>query len=217
MLKEAIASVQCQTLEDWELILSVDHHKSVVNETTDICYNYAMAEPRIKLVFTDLEPDDLSVNRFARNINLAFPHTTGRFLTYLCDDDLLMPWKFTVFGGILDENPQIEIVYGKQMIYDVPTKRFTAERGLFGVTNSAAGQVNHNSPMHRRHCFDEVGGWNEHAPSRFGDAYFWARLNEKWPFHPIDCVGEIQRMGDFNCWSGKPQSEAEKVNVGAFA
>lgn len=224
MLKQAVASVLAQTLDDWQLVLSVDHQKGANPENEAEHDTIATAETfawgdrdRIKLDFTDLEPGDLSLNRFAHNINRAFRLCTGEYITYLCDDDLLMPWKFTVFAGVLDEQPEVQIVYGKQMIYDVPTKMFTGERGLFGITNAAAGQVNHNSPMHRRECFEAVGGWREDAPARFGDAWFWERLNTKWPFYPLDCVGEIQRMGDFNCWSGKPMSEAEKTSVGAFA
>ena len=219
MLKQAVASILAQTMDDWELILAIDHrHIDTVGFRHDTArYCESLGDKRIKKDWTDLIPGDQSLNRFAHNINRAFKLCSGDYITYLCDDDLLMPWKFTVFSGVLDENPDIRIVYGKQMIFDVPSGKFTSERGLFGVTNSAAGFVNHNSPMHRRECFDAVGGWDEHGPARLGDAYFWARLNKKWPFYPLDCVGEIQRMGDFNCWSGKPQSEAERQSAGAFA
>lgn len=221
MLKQAVSSVFAQTLDDWELVIACDHGGEVDNETTRLCEEIFLEEEkgrkRIKVIFTDLPIGDQTLNRFAYNINRAFRLCTGEYITYLCDDDLLMPWKFTVFSQILDENPDIQIVYGKQMIFDVPSRKFTGERGLFGITNNAAGQVNHNSPMHRRHCFEAAGGWNENAPARFGDAYFWQRLNQHWPFYPLDCVGEIQRMGDFNCWSGKPRSEAEKAGMGAFA
>lgn len=228
MLKQAIASVLAQTLDDWELIIAVDHQKTqwanrenIPDKYFGVLYEARLASEQqdrdIHIDYTDLEPGDQTLNRFAHNINRAFRLCTGEYITYLCDDDLLMPWKFTVFSQILDENPDIQIVYGKQMIFDVPSGKFTGERGLFGITNNAAGQVNHNSPMHRRHCFETAGGWNENAPARFGDAYFWQRLNQHWPFYPLDCVGEIQRMGDFNCWSGKPQSDAERANKGAFA
>jgi spore maturation protein CgeD len=231
MLKQAVASVLSQTMDDWELILAIDHPRmspKFANEDEEKCWNVAFDmfdEPygRIKKDWTDLAPGDQSINRFGHNINRAFKLCTGEYISYLCDDDLFMPWRLSVFSRVLDENPDYAVVYGKQMVWDIPTQRFTDERPAAHLLPAhpegvhPVGRVNHNSIMHRRACFDAVGGWVENAPARLGDAYFFAKLNQKWPFHPIDCVGEVMRMGDQNCWSGKPQSEAEKQNVGAFA
>ncbi|HYU99889.1 MAG TPA: glycosyltransferase family A protein [Pyrinomonadaceae bacterium] len=229
MLKQAVASIYAQTLDDWELVLAVDHKEDTKPKKPEeqgvISYSRRLFRrwENILLDFTDLEPGDQSLNRFAHNINRAFRLCTGDYVTYLCDDDLLMPWRLSVFSRVLDENPEYAVVYGKQMVWDIPTQRFTEERPASDVLPihpeglSPFGRVNHNSIMHRRECFDIVGGWVENAPARLGDAYFFARLNQRWAFHPIDCVGEIMRMGEQNCWSGKPQSESEKVNVGAFA
>lgn len=222
MLKQAVASILCQTMDNWELIISVDHRDHDHGALRLMPFDLRMDE-RCRFDWTDLEPEDKSLNRFAHNINKAFKLCTGDYVSYLCDDDLFMPWRLSVFSRVLDENPDYQVVYGKQMVWDIPTQRFTEERAASDVLPvhpegmSPYGRVNHNSIMHRRECFEQVGGWKEDAPARLGDAYFFARLNQKWPFYPIDCCGEIMRMGEQNCWSGKPQSEAEKTQVGAFA
>lgn len=227
MLKQAVASILCQTMDNWELIISVDHKSFEVipdfNLQETLEFEIDGSDEKISLDFTDLEPRDISLNRFAHNINKAFKICTGDYISYLCDDDLFMPWRLSVFSKVLDENPDYQVVYGKQMVWDIPKQDWTDLRPASEILPvhpegmSPYGKVNHNSIMHRRECFEQVGGWKEDAPARLGDAYFFARLNQKWPFYPIDCTGEIMRMGEQNCWSGKPQSEAEKTQVGAFA
>jgi len=230
MLKQAVASVIAQTMDDWELVIAIDHSKEGILKlpadefmTMQAAQCLALGGERIKLDYTDLSRGDQSLNRFAHNINRAFKLCTGEYISYLCDDDLFLPWRLSTFARVLDENPDYQVVYGKQMVWSIPTQRFTEEREasqILPVHPEGAypgGRVNHNSIMHRRECFDAAGGWVENAPARLGDAYFFARLNQKYAFHPIDCVGEIMRMGEQNCWSGKPQSEAEKKDVGVFA
>ena len=236
MLKQAVASIHAQTLDDWQLVIAVDHkQESWYNKDIEwlrseeygamieAILTRKIDEERVKLDFTDLEPGDQSLNRFAHNINRAFKICTGDFISYLCDDDLFTPCRLSIFSRALDENPDFHIVYGKQLVWDIKTDRALEERPASLILPihpdglMPYGRVNHNSIMHRRECFDAVGGWVENAPARLGDAYFFAKLNQKYAFHPIDCIGEVMRMGQQNCWSGKPQSEAEKVNVGAFA
>lgn len=224
MLKQAVASILAQTMDDWQLVIAIDFRSTMQRESIwEYCRQLNGSDHRIKIDFTDLEPGDQSLNRFAHNINRAFKLCTGDYISYLCDDDLFTPWRLSVFSRVLDENPDYQVVYGKQVVWDIPTDRAIEERPASQVLPvhpeglSPFGRVNHNSIMHRRECFDAVGGWVENAPARLGDAYFFARLNQRWTFHPIDCVGEIMRMGEQNCWSGKPRSEAERQNVGAFA
>jgi spore maturation protein CgeD len=236
MLKQAVASILCQTMDNWELILAVDHHEYFYSTLgiTDAavaleaeCFataeELADSDTRIKLDFTDLERGDQSLNRFAHNINKAFKLCTGDYISYLCDDDLFTPWRLSVMAQVLDANPEYQVVYCEQLVYDIPKNAFIEKRAASEILPqhengaNAPYKVNHNSIMHRRECFDAVGGWVENAPARLGDAYFFARLNQKWPFYPIDAVGEVMRMGEQNCWSGKPQSQAEKEQVGAFA
>lgn len=229
MLKQAVASILAQTMDDWQLVIAVDHpdprNLDDIDDPTIIsCYELWEQHPQqIALNFTDLGPGDQSLNRFAHNINRAFKLCTGQYISYLCDDDLFTPWRLSVFARVLDENPYYDVVYGRQIVWDIPTDRGVEERPAHHILpvhpegQNPVGRVNHNSIMHRRECFDKVGGWVENAPARLGDAYFFAKLNQHWPFYPIDCIGDIQRKGEQCFWSWKPVSEAEKVNAGAFA
>jgi spore maturation protein CgeD len=235
MLKQAVASVLAQTMDDWQLVIAVDHNtEALVKLPNDdpawksyFAYSVGVEDiaedSRIKYDFTDLEPGDHSLNRFAHNINRAFKKCTGDYISYLCDDDLFLPWRLSVFSRVLDENPAYQVVYGRQIVWDIATDTGILERPANQVLPqhpeglSAVDRVNHNSIMHRRECFDAVGGWVENAPARLGDAYFFARLNRRWDFYPVDCIGDIQRKGEQCCWSFKPISEAEKTNVGAWA
>lgn len=230
MLKQAVASILCQTMDNWQVVIAMDfkeediHSSNESYEVYNIAESFCADDERIVFCYTDLDPKDKSLNRFAHNINLAVRlYDKSDYISYLCDDDLFMPWRLSVFSRVLDENPDYQVVYGKQMVWDIPSQRFTEERPASDVLPvhpdgmSPYCRVNHNSIMHRRECFEQVGGWIENAPARLGDAWFFARLNQKWPFYPIDCCGEIMRMGEQNCWSGKPKSEAEKEQMGAFA
>jgi spore maturation protein CgeD len=229
MLKQAVASVLAQTMDDWELVIAVDHRRMAPVFSSDEERVWKMAfedlqfDGRIKVDWTDLLPGDQSLNRFAHNINRAFKLCTGDYITYLCDDDLYLPWRLSIFSRVLDENPSYQVVYGRQIVWDIATDTGILERPANQVLPqhpeglSAVDRVNHNSIMHRRECFDAVGGWVENAPARLGDAYFFARLNRRWDFYPVDCIGDIQRKGEQCCWSFKPISEAEKTNVGAWA
>jgi GT2 family glycosyltransferase len=49
--------------------------------------------------------------------------------------------------------------------------------------------------MHRRECFERAGGWDEQAPMRYGDAYFWNRLIASgYQFHHIPEVLDVHRF-----------------------
>jgi spore maturation protein CgeD len=214
MLKQAVASVLCQTHADWQLILAIDYLSPVTNDTTIYCERMALDDSRIVLDYTDLKPDDFTVNRFAHNINRAFRYCSGDYVSYLCDDDLYVPWRLATLSEALDDNPDWNIVYNRQLILE--HNQFT-ERDLAGITRDPAFKIDHNSVMHRRHCFDIVGGWDETKPARLGDAFFFQRLAAEWPFYPVDCIGEVHRLGTHTGWSGKEALPKEQLLPGAPA
>ena len=75
--------------------------------------------------------------------------------------------------------------------------RLTGVRDTVGVTLNAAFQIDHSSVMHRRECFEKVGGWDESAPMRAGDAGFWNRLNASgYAFYPIEVPMDCHRYNE---------------------
>jgi glycosyltransferase involved in cell wall biosynthesis len=196
-LKQAIGSVLAQTFEDWELIIACDGPLQVVGQP----YGWGISDSRmIQPVF---EVPEGTRCRFASTINQAFRQSRGEFITYLCHDDLYLPWRLErmvhelELGGGFGER---WIVFGFQQLLDQTEKQWRVH--MNGVTvrkgnpDQPAGTVDHSSVMHRRECFTAAGGWDENAPPRYGDAYFWGRLqNAGYRFH---CIPEVLDAHRFN-------------------
>lgn len=83
-IAETIASVQQQTLEDWEILVADD---GSWDNTASIVRQLAKADPRVKLV-------SLAENGgVARARNAALAQAQGRFVAFLDSDDLWLPEK----------------------------------------------------------------------------------------------------------------------------
>lgn len=191
--EQAIASVIAQTFEDWELWIIDDNS---TDNTIEAVQKFMEIDSRIHLAISDLpRADGWRVCRYAHSINLAFPFTQGNYITYLCNDDLYIPFRLQLMVNFLDKNPEAQICYGKQLVIDVDDADFAFIRPMPGILRQAAGVVDHSSVMHRRKCFTAVGGWNEDPQFRaIGDAAFWHRLNQHWDFYPIDEILDIHRF-----------------------
>ncbi len=83
-IAEAIASVQAQTLPDWELLVSDD---CSTDSTREVVAGIAEGDPRVRLF--PLEENGGAAA--ARNNSLA--HARGRYVAYLDSDDLWLPEK----------------------------------------------------------------------------------------------------------------------------
>jgi teichuronic acid biosynthesis glycosyltransferase TuaG len=83
-IAETIASVQAQTLGDWELLVADDASS---DRTTAIVAAAAAEDPRIRLI--RLEPN----GGVARARNEALAAAQGRFIAFLDSDDLWLPQK----------------------------------------------------------------------------------------------------------------------------
>jgi teichuronic acid biosynthesis glycosyltransferase TuaG len=81
---EAIASVQAQTLADWELLVADD---ASTDRTTALVEAVAAADPRIRLI--RLEHN----GGVARARNAALSAARGRFVAFLDSDDIWLPQK----------------------------------------------------------------------------------------------------------------------------
>lgn len=207
-LKQAIGSVLAQTFEDWELLIIWDG-----GDSWNKCVVWQDVDSRISCMVGPLVNSRLALEcRFAANINRMFKEARGEFITYLCHDDLYLPWRLEMMVEYLERRnpitkdkwpewpsvPKMDIVFGWQhLLNETPMDR-TANYGSIrkGSPDQPAGTVDHSSVMHRRECFEKAGGWDENAPMRFGDAYFWLRLqNAGYKFH---CIPEVLDVHRFN-------------------
>lgn len=194
MLKQAICSVVAQTYDNWECIVIDDLSGP---EVKDVLAWAIDTDEKIHWRDTILGPHETpeSLNRYAYNINSAVKeYCKGQLITYLCDDDLYAPMRLEVMTAFLEQNPDAKIVYGKQLAYGYGK---VIMREAPPITWHAAMRVDHSSVMHYRECFDKAGGWDEDASTiACGDAAFWRRLNEHWPFYGIDEVLDVHRFNE---------------------
>lgn len=198
-LKQALGSVLAQTFEDWELIIACDG----VLEVEPQPYGWGMSDHRMRQIVFNV-PEGV-VCRFAYTINEAFKLSRGEYITYLCHDDLYLPWRLEVMTHYLKCGDDVSVCFGYQRLMeefrksDKPNEILETylQPGIReGNPDHPAGTVDHSSVMHRRECFEKAGGWNEAAPMRYGDAFFWLRLQEAgYKFH---CIPEVLDVHRFN-------------------
>lgn len=235
-LRQAIGSILAQTFEDWEIALVDDNDEDKSLQTTlDGIGRPIYAEDgeaisndhRIEYVRTDLPSHRFdkspgissdSLNRYCHNINRAFKRSKGDYITYLCDDDLYIPYRLEFMAGFLDAEPKVMMVYGEQqLLYEDEQGRSqlsNQDRWSGKLVTDGCGRIDHSSVMHRRECFEKAGGWDESAPARYGDMYFWKRLHEAgYVFHGIPEVLDIHRFSPDSTTTKAEKFEAERKEL----
>lgn len=195
LVVQAIESVLNQTYEDFELILCDDNS----SQETKLAFKPYLAHSKMVYLQTRVKEEDRwKTCRYATLINMALKIAKGEYITYLCHDDIYYPRRLEVMVKTLEQNPNYFIVYGKQKSVRLSGRLLGIPYGIrktVGITWKAAGKVDLNSIMHRRVCSDMVGGWDD-DPSHWdnADAVFFKKLNQYWPFHPIDEVLDEHRF-----------------------
>lgn len=99
-IEQAIASVQRQTREDWELIIIDDGSTDATRSIAE-----AVGDRRIKVVWQE----NAGVSA-ARNAGLALAR--GEYITFLDADDTLPRNALKLRADLLDREPKIDIVHG---------------------------------------------------------------------------------------------------------
>lgn len=107
-IAEAIASVQAQTVQDWELIVVDD---CSTDDTVDVIRKYAAEDERIKPIFS---PENRGVAA-ARNTGLD--HVSGRYVALLDSDDLWRPRKLEMQLSVATER-EADIIYCSYSMID---------------------------------------------------------------------------------------------------
>ncbi|MBU2549672.1 MAG: glycosyltransferase [Proteobacteria bacterium] len=158
-LKEAIRSVVDQSLTDWELLVMNDGGVDV----THIVESFN--DPRIRYF-----PD--RINRgLPYRLNFGLAEASGRYITYLGDDDLFYPNHCQLLAQALDENPDIAVAYsdlyavtfikdernGRRYVLD---KRMSVSRDFNRQFMFYFNHTLHVSLMHRKEAALRVGGYD---------------------------------------------------------
>lgn len=110
-LKEAIESVFSQTYSDWELLLIDD---GSTDGSTEIAKQYAQKKPE-KVRYLDHSGHQnlgMSATR-----NLGIRHAKGEYVAFLDADDIWLPNKLRDQVSLLEEHPEVAMLYGRTMYW----------------------------------------------------------------------------------------------------
>ena len=173
-LRESIDSCLAQIYGDFELILVDD---GSTDATPAIFAEYAARDARIR-TFRNVKNLKLP-----ESLNLGFSHAAGRYFTWISDDNRFRPDALATFAAILDERPDVDVVYSDCSVID--------ERGAVVAFRRVSpidriGQVNcvGASFLYRRAVHEALNGFD--ATRRLVEDYhFWLRAAGQFRFLPV--------------------------------
>jgi predicted SAM-dependent methyltransferase len=184
----AIASIQAQTFQDFEIIVTDD---GSADGSADIIAG--LDEPRLHL------------KRFAVNqgavaaTNDAIGRCSGEYLALLNSDDVFLPHKLARQVAFLDANPSIGAVFGQTQAIDhtgAPLDERASFNGrVFEVENRSQAEwlrlfffhgnrICHPTIMIRRECYDTVGLYDARFRT-LPDFQMWIRLVASYEIHVL--------------------------------
>ncbi|MDE2179509.1 MAG: glycosyltransferase family 2 protein [candidate division NC10 bacterium] len=175
LLQEAVASVQAQTLQDWELIVVDD-----ASEDATWTWLQTIAGPRIRPIRLEKH----SERSAARNAGLA--EAGGEFVLFLDDDDRLRPRALERLLAALTRHLDAIAAVGARCYFgDVPREwrpshpHVTLKRQVWPdvMFGWCPGQ---GAALIQRRELDRVGGYNSEM-ARAEDHHLWLRLSAAGP------------------------------------
>ncbi|WP_372753009.1 glycosyltransferase family 2 protein [Mariniflexile sp.] len=108
-LKQAIDSCLTQTYKPFEIVISDDS----TTDDTEAMVKELQAKPlEVAIRYKRNKPG----LRQVKNVNQLFDMAQGEYIVLLHDDDLLHKETLAVFKSVLEKDPAIDIVFGKQYI-----------------------------------------------------------------------------------------------------
>jgi glycosyltransferase involved in cell wall biosynthesis len=186
-LGEAIASVQAQTVQDWEMLIVDD---GSTDGSAELAAAAARADPRIRLVASGARRGAAA----ARNAGIR--RARGDYIALLDADDLFEPEKLRIELAAMAAHPTAALVYGPTLwwwphearapwlepmhrlagLHQAPELfvRVLVDRGFDAPCTCGV--------LMRRAAVAVVGGFEE-AFSLYEDQTLWAKLMLRWPVH----------------------------------
>jgi glycosyltransferase involved in cell wall biosynthesis len=199
-LEDAIASVLGQTSPDWELVVADD---GSTDGSREIARRHAAADGRVRLV---AHPDRGNHGTGATR-NLGLSASRGTFVGFLDADDVWEPTKVAEQVAILEQHPEVAMVYGRTLIWHSWAVPSAAEDHFYDL--GVAPDRVHEPPvlfrnllrnvyqtpttcsaLLRRAVVAEVGGFDESLAAMFEDQLFFAKVLLQYPVFVSD-----------RCWS----------------
>jgi glycosyltransferase involved in cell wall biosynthesis len=179
LLCDAIESVIRQTYSDWEIIVINDAGGAPQGKAAELLRN-----PRVIYI-------ENSANKgrsASRNIGLTA--SSGKYITYLDDDDIFYPNHLEILARALTDNnwdvaytDAYEGVYEKEDSGYRPTTKKVVFGGVFTLGSLwQANTLPIISVMHRRTCLDRTGYFDQEL-SILEDWDLWLRFSRFYQFH----------------------------------
>ncbi|MBD2089098.1 glycosyltransferase family 2 protein [Microcoleus sp. FACHB-1515] len=174
-LPETLASALNQTFVDYEVIIVDDGSKDNIQQ-----WAAQLSDPRVKLI--SQENQGLSG---ARNTGIA--HAQGEYVAFLDADDLWAPTKLEKQVQLLEQDPDVGLVYTWSDLIDQHSKplgrvlRSNAEGNVWTELIKQNFVANGSTPMVRRHCFETVGLFDVALRSA-EDHDMWLRMAPHYSF-----------------------------------
>jgi glycosyltransferase involved in cell wall biosynthesis len=186
-LEQAIASVEKQQHERWELILVDD---GSTDASTTVARSAAARDPE-NIRYLD-HPGHANLGK-SRSRNAGLLAARGNYVVFLDADDLLLPGKLAHQAAILDDDRSADAVYGRTWYWDEPGAAGHARERLsrlcvrWGATHEPPGLLVRflEQPgsvpclcalMARREALLRLGGFDESLQDLYEDQTLIAKL-----------------------------------------
>lgn len=180
LLREALQSVQKQSLKDIEVVVIDDGSEADISNIVNRFGKWAR----------HIRHEESQGAAAARNTGIK--HANGKFIAFLDADDLWKPTKLEKQLSVFENaDDNVGLVYTGFIQYEIDGtewKRYPEARGSIYVDELERDRIHPTSTvMIRQNILEEVGGFDTELPSR-QDYDLWLRLTEH---YKVDYVDEI--------------------------
>ena len=175
-IEEAVASVLAQTVSDFEMLIVDD---GSTDNTREVLEPY-LEDGRVRYFYQENQGQSVARNR-------GLVESRGQYLCFIDSDNAWETDKLERQLTFMDEHPEVDVVYGDIITIDEGSHeigRDNMSRFSGQITGSLLRDnfVSINTSMVRRHCFDQMGGFNE--KDRLAEDYdLWLRYSTRFNFH----------------------------------
>ena len=157
-LKIAIESVLRQSFTNFELIIWDD---GSTDKSVEIASGYAQKDKRIKLIAAKHQG-------FSNSLKSAFSICSGKYIGWVDSDDIIAPTALAETAKVLNNNPEIGLVYTDYLLIDKDNKilgkgsrcqiSYSKDRLLISF-------MTFHFRLMRKEVFEQAGGINENTGS----------------------------------------------------
>lgn len=185
MLENAVKSVISNTFTDWQLIIG-DSTKTPEKRKAIAEYGERMMKEDSRIIFKQYrawsDEEDKKKCNYAWKNNMMYKLATGKYITYLNDDDLYAKDYYQAYMDVFDSVPEAQVVYTGQKAF-VVDKTQEENHKLHHILAATSIKrcmyfcVDQNCVAHTREVMERTGGWcDDPHVMMFADAEFWFRI-----------------------------------------